>query len=381
MPKKAVDQSDSQDSKASVMDVSKPGQAEPNASSRPIIVTRKPIVQDPMVRAEEQRTDIPGPPVLNAKPSALRKFLTPKKNPSDTAADAEFSSTPQTPDAPTEPTVEDKIAAAKVKVEEADAKTIEEEKPEELKVVDNSADKPEVVEPTKTNEKTPKEESVSSATTGLPAAVKEMIEPEDVHISVEPASDTTETEAKTAGEKKVMPIKSDAVNKKTASAQKTDELKDIDDAPSEESAKALENAIKSDSNKDAKDEQTEKTAAAESTQETADADKPQETPTEEDPNKEQKSGGLVDELAKQAADKKSKGKEEKELSAKQQKINKLVEDKTYFLPIGEVTRKRKNRKSLVIFLLLLILLVGAYVAADAGFVDVPVELPIDLIQN
>lgn len=382
MPKKPTAKSDpANNPKDPVMDVSHPENAQANATSRPIIITRKPIVQDPMVRADEQLAPVPGPPALTAKPSSLRKFLTPKKSAGNEAASEMESPVPS--DDTEKLTVEQKIADAKVKVEEADASTIEEEKPEELKIVDNSG---EVKNPddseTTSKEKTPKEEPTKPAVTGLPAAVKEMIEPEDVHISGEitaeetPVDDMTQTEARPATGKKVIPVTGSMPAKKTTPAKKTDGLKDINDAPSEESAKALENAIKEDSSKDTDDEAN----AAENKDVQANAD---ETKTDEadNPNKEQKSGGLVDELAKQAADKKSKDKEKKELSAKQQKINKLVEDKTYFLPIGEVTRKRKNRNSLVVFLLLLVLLAGAYAVVDAGFVEAPIELPIDLIKN
>lgn len=386
MPKKTAAKIDPNNNPDPVMDVSHPENAQADATSRPIIITRKPIVQDPMVRAEQERTEVPGPPALSTKTSKLRTFLTPKKSAGDEAAsDLEA---PVNQDSESELTVEQKIADAKVKVEEADASTIEEEKPEELKVIDNSGDKTETVEVVKSAEKSLKEKEVpaSGASSGLPAAVKEMIEPEDVHISAEP------TNTELAPKEAVKPVTKPAGNKKTLavtdnssttkSSDKTgDELKDINDAPSEESTKALEAAIQEDNSKDLEKPAKESEAAEPTNTETSEDIPEAEAASEEDPNKEQKSGGLVDELAKQAADKKSKAKEEKELSAKEQKINKLIEDKTYFLPIGEVTRKRKNRKSLVVFLILLIVLAGAYAAMDAGLIEAPIELPIDIIQS
>lgn len=51
-----------------VMDVSKPGKGTPSATSRPIIVTNRPILQDPMVAGDTGATTEEKPPVA-AKPS------------------------------------------------------------------------------------------------------------------------------------------------------------------------------------------------------------------------------------------------------------------------------------------------------------------------
>lgn len=369
-----------ENAKDPVMDVSKPGTAEANASGRPIIITRKPMVQDPMVRGDQAASEVPGPPVLKSKPAQLRKFLTPKPDAGSVVADSEINTSP----AADEENVEQKIAEAKVKVDQAGAKTIEEEKPTELKILDGNIDKVEATPQPASSEKTKSKQKQiveKPSNTGLPAAVKELIEPEDVDISSEPeevetadsAQENPESKVATTSEKVVTPTA--AGGKKPADQQEPVKLKDMNDAPSEETAKALAAAT---ADKEAERKTDEKSETDDKTEESS-AEK--ESENTDDPNKEQKSGGLVDELAKQAANKKTKDKEEKELSAKEQKINKLVEDKTYFLPIGEVTRKRKNRKSLLIFLLLLIVVAGAYAAADAGFINSPVELPYEFIQD
>lgn len=356
----------SSDSKDMVMDVNKPGEAEANASSRPIIVTRKPIVQDPMMRGDQGKSEVPGSPVLPSKPERLRKFLTPKQDNGSVAAEGEIDTKPVLD----EPGIEEKIAEAKIKVDAAGAKTIAEEKPTELKILDGNTDEaePEESAEVKTDRSKTKAEEKPEATS-LPASVKEMIEPEDVHISAAPEdSESTDEEpaekTESTGKKVITPTASSPA--KPTGTEKS-EIKDMNDAPSEETAKALAAA-------------TVEKAGKEKTKENAEPSE-NETPEADDPNKEQKSGGLVDELAKQAANKKTKDKEEKEVSVKEQKINKLVADKTYFLPIGQVTRKRKNRNSLLIVLLLLIILGGAYAAADARLINSPIELPYEFIQD
>lgn len=69
MPKKSTKPDDK-----NIMDVSRPGESEPSANSRPIIVNRKPIVQDPMVREAPDNSAIPGPPTVNGKEARLRNL-------------------------------------------------------------------------------------------------------------------------------------------------------------------------------------------------------------------------------------------------------------------------------------------------------------------
>jgi hypothetical protein len=66
----------------------------------------------------------------------------------------------------------------------------------------------------------------------------------------------------------------------------------------------------------------------------------------------------------------------------QKEIDALVAKKTYFLPIGQATRRRNRRRFLVGFMVVLLVMgVGGYVAVDAGLVNVNVTLPVDLIKN
>ncbi len=92
--------------------------------------------------------------------------------------------------------------------------------------------------------------------------------------------------------------------------------------------------------------------------------------------------GLVDEFAKQAAEKKQKQQEDNKFNAQQEKVSKLVAEKTYFVPIGRATRKRNMRRLLVFLLLLLILgVAGGNFALDAGVVQTDIQPLTDLIPD
>lgn len=81
---------------------------------------------------------------------------------------------------------------------------------------------------------------------------------------------------------------------------------------------------------------------------------------------------IVDAVADEAASKnkqKSSNDEEpnEEDQAQRKHIANLIADKTYFLPIGQVTRKKQARKSLIIGLILIIVLGGGgYVVYARG---------------
>lgn len=57
----------------------------------------------------------------------------------------------------------------------------------------------------------------------------------------------------------------------------------------------------------------------------------------------------------------------------------LIDSKKYVVPIGQVSRARKNRQAIWL-LILLVLIVAGYVVVDMGLVALPFELPIDLIK-
>ncbi len=78
---------------------------------------------------------------------------------------------------------------------------------------------------------------------------------------------------------------------------------------------------------------------------------------------------------------KKDGHQTEEDKAKAEHLQKLVATKTYFLPIGQVARRR-NRRAVIIFLsVLLLTAAGGYAAVDSGIIKTNVKLPIDLIKN
>lgn len=83
----------------------------------------------------------------------------------------------------------------------------------------------------------------------------------------------------------------------------------------------------------------------------------------------------VDVLANEAVKNKKDNKQERE---KQEAIAKHIAEKTYFAPIGQISKRRAKMRGL--FLLLLLLVVGAYLAIDAELVLPEASLPFDLIK-
>lgn len=105
-----------------------------------------------------------------------------------------------------------------------------------------------------------------------------------------------------------------------------------------------------------------------------------EEPVEEKQSDEE--GGIVNELAEQAADSKKQKQEEKELDVRAKHIEELIEAKTYNVPIGQLSRKRNIR---LVVVLLIFMIVGGLLALnfaiDAGVVDIGVEPLTDIITN
>ncbi len=98
--------------------------------------------------------------------------------------------------------------------------------------------------------------------------------------------------------------------------------------------------------------------------------------TEEKSASQNLGNAAVDALANEAMKKKKPSKEDIEKIAA---IDKHIEDKTYFAPIGQIS-KRRAKMHWVIFIIILLLLLGAYIAIDAGLVLEDVSLPVELIK-
>lgn len=75
-------------------------------------------------------------------------------------------------------------------------------------------------------------------------------------------------------------------------------------------------------------------------------------------------------------------KKEQEEEAKKQALEKTIENKTYFVPIGEVKRKRSTRRALILILVMLLLGVAlADLLVDSGMVKTSVKAPIHIFKT
>lgn len=94
---------------------------------------------------------------------------------------------------------------------------------------------------------------------------------------------------------------------------------------------------------------------------------------------EQSSKAVVDALANQTA-KHHQSQPSEEDIARMAELEKLIEDKKYFVPIGEVTRRRHAQQLLVAIIIFLILFaIGGYLALDANLIETDIILPFDFI--
>ncbi|HSX24156.1 MAG TPA: hypothetical protein VLE74_03590, partial [Candidatus Saccharimonadales bacterium] len=105
------------------MDVNKPGESTPDTSSRPVIVTHRPMVQDPMMVGKTEKKADEEPAAEPAKPvSRADKTIQPLAEPADDKpaenkepVETEKPAEPETAeekDEPDEPEQEDKPAEA-----------------------------------------------------------------------------------------------------------------------------------------------------------------------------------------------------------------------------------------------------------------------------
>ena len=100
-------------------------------------------------------------------------------------------------------------------------------------------------------------------------------------------------------------------------------------------------------------------------------------PTVSETTKKAVEEATVDAIASQMGKKKKKPTEEDEV--KQAEIKKHIEEKTFFVPIGQV-KKRRNKRRLIATIVFLLLLVAAYLVLDADIFGLHVAVPIDLIK-
>jgi hypothetical protein len=109
--------------------------------------------------------------------------------------------------------------------------------------------------------------------------------------------------------------------------------------------------------------------------------KENETPKEQ-ADTEASESAAIDALAQTADAKKAESKQEEENKKHQEYIDGLIKDGKYRLPIIEGGHKGSAERLVSwVFLLLLIVSVGAYLAVDAGYIDIGFDLPLEFIKN
>lgn len=97
-----------------------------------------------------------------------------------------------------------------------------------------------------------------------------------------------------------------------------------------------------------------------------DLDKTKSQSPEKSQNQESEKG-IVNELAQQAADSDKQKKEDKGKSAKDEHIESLIEQKTYEVPISQITHRQKTGLIMtLVIVILLIVAAGVYYSLNAG---------------
>lgn len=94
-------------------------------------------------------------------------------------------------------------------------------------------------------------------------------------------------------------------------------------------------------------------------------------------DKKESEAAVVDAVAEQAG-KKKKNEPTKEDVAREAELEKMIEEKKYFVPIGQVNHRRNKRWFWSIFIVIVLLAAG-YLAVDANMIDLGIKLPYEFI--
>lgn len=199
MPKKTDKSSNSKKSNGSMSDVAKPGKAAPNTGSRPIIVTHKPMVQDPMVKDKDDKTDPEERPTLGppeVTPDNKKLGTRGKKRLSlAPLSDEEKANAPETgsviePDSTTEPD-DDKAKTAEIEKAEEEVKKV---------INSSSAEVPSASASEKIEDKSKENEPVDASEKSEPdqeeVSEESSVSDEDNDEDKDNGEDTTEKPAK-----------------------------------------------------------------------------------------------------------------------------------------------------------------------------------------
>jgi hypothetical protein len=172
-----------------------------------------------------------------------------------------------------------------------------------------------------------------------------------------------------------------AENEKSVSVRSTKKIVPLHEKETDTTESGEENKDKNLSDKSSSDaadkpspegKGTASDAAAEEQSSTPSLDESEQAPTTNE-------AAAVDAFASQVTRKKD-GELSEEEKKRAEAIQKLIEDKTYYVKIGQAHRSRNNTV-LIILSLIIVVAVGLVVAIDAGLLQTNITLPFDLITN
>ncbi len=129
-------------------------------------------------------------------------------------------------------------------------------------------------------------------------------------------------------------------------------------------------------------ETSEESPKGENKDEPPEANEAEKGETKNDEDSTGSDSAAIDSLATSAGNKKQDAKQAEEERKKTEKINELIASKRYSIPITEGGHKASSQRFMSwLLLILLASAVGVYLAIDAGYLDIGIALPFDLIKN
>ena len=191
-------------------DVAKPGTTTPDATARPIIVTNRPILQDPMVVEEASSADdTPATEATPATPSSAKVTIKPISVTDNTASEAPTDEAVKTEDTETEPEADTSIP---VKIDSKTTKKII--KPIETEPLNETSTSPEDTTSADTDDEAA---GITDKSAELPNGAEQTDAPEESPEAETLADENEETdEASTDTAKVDTPEAADAAAKKAA---------------------------------------------------------------------------------------------------------------------------------------------------------------------
>lgn len=230
----------------------------------------------------------------------------------------------------------------------------------------------------KTADDSPKSEATQPNITSRPILVENKSSDQDDPIMASKPDAEPTAKIHSSGKVVIKPLADSDVNQDTEVKNDTDDSKETEkndqtDANTTSATEASEPEI-SEEKEDSK------------TPELDDSDQPNTDDPKENTDKKESSEtidnediGLVDELAKQAADKKQQDEVNKEMDAKRDKIDELAAVGTYNLPISHITHRGFRTFITVLVILIILAAVGLNFALDANLLDIGIKPLTDIL--